>query len=79
MILFLNYILFYGRVYSDVVTYQLLYLVDVILNRLEEYLWTSDNHFWYKSGHSSDLCVYALTELIEYYKGRSTSMYSSSI
>ena len=30
---------------------------NVIINRLEEYLWTSDNQFRYKSGHSYDLCV----------------------
>ena len=45
---------------------------NVILNRLEEYLWTSDNQFGYKSGHSTDLCVYAVTEFIEYFKSRST-------
>ena len=27
---------------------------NVIINRLEEYLWTSDNQFEYKSGHSTD-------------------------
>ena len=47
---------------------------NVIINRLEEYLWTSDNQFGYKSGHSTDLCVYALTEFIEYFKSRSTSV-----
>ena len=48
---------------------------NVIINRLEEYLWTSDNQFGYKAGHSTDLCVYALTEFIEYFKSRSTSVY----
>ena len=47
---------------------------NVIINRLEEYLWTSDNQFGYKSGHSTDLCVYALTEFIKYFKSRSTSV-----
>ena len=46
---------------------------NVIINTLEEYLWTSDNQFGYKAGHSTDLCVYALTEFIEYFKSRSTS------
>ena len=48
---------------------------NIILHRLEEYLWTTDNQFGFKSGHSTDLCVYALTEFIEYLKRRSTSVY----
>ena len=47
----------------------------IIVIRLEEYLWTNDNEFGFKSGHSTDLCVYALTEFIEYFKSRSTSVY----
>ena len=47
----------------------------IILLRLEEYLWTTDNQFGFKSGHSTDLCIYALSELIEYFKSRSTSVY----
>ena len=43
--------------------------------RLEEYLWTTDNQFGFKAGHSTDLCVYAITEFIEYFKRRSTSVY----
>ena len=27
------------------------------------------------SGHSKDLCIYALTEVIKYFKSRSTSVY----
>ena len=46
-----------------------------ILLRHEEYLWTTDNQFGFKSGHSTDLCIYALSELIEYFKSRSTSVY----
>ena len=45
---------------------------NVILYRLGEYLWTTDNQFGFKTGHSTDLCVYALTEFIEYFKRRST-------
>ena len=46
----------------------------VILCRLEEYLWTNDNQFVFKPSHSTDLCVYALTEFIEFFKSRSTSI-----
>ena len=45
---------------------------NVILYRLEEFLWTTNNQFGYKAGHSTDLCVYALTEFIEYFKRRSS-------
>ena len=47
----------------------------VIAERLEVYLWTNDNQFGFKSGHSTDLYIYALTEFIEYFKSRSTSAY----
>ena len=32
-----------------------------IVIRLEEYLSTNDNQFGFKSGHSTDFCIYALT------------------
>ena len=47
----------------------------VIILRLEEYLWTIGNHFIFKSGHSRDVCIYALSEFIEYFKRRSNSVY----
>ena len=47
----------------------------VILERLEEYLWTADNQFGFRASHSTDLCVYALTEFIEYFKSRSSSVF----
>ena len=40
----------------------------IILLRLEEYLSTNDNQFGFKSGHSTDLCIYVLSEFIEYFK-----------
>ena len=48
---------------------------NIILHRIEDYLWTTDNQFGFKAHHSTDLCVYALTEFIEYFKSRSTSVY----
>ena len=54
---------------------------NFILLRLEDYLWTTDNHNGFKSGHSTDHCMYALhePELIEYFKSRSTSVYVAFI
>ena len=39
----------------------------VILFRREDYLRTNDNQFSFKPSHSTDLCAYALTELIDYF------------
>ena len=50
-------------------------LEHIILLRLQEYQWATDNQFGFKSGHLTDLCIYALSELIEYFKSRSTSVY----
>ena len=47
----------------------------IIAARLEVYLWTNGNQFGFKSGHSTDLCVYTLTEFIEYFESRSTPVY----
>ena len=30
---------------------------------------------WFYIGHSTDLCIYALTEFLEYLKSHSTSVY----
>ena len=48
---------------------------NIILHKIEDYLWTTDNQFGFKAHHSTDLCVYALTEFIEYFKSLSTSVY----
>ena len=50
-------------------------LENVILQKIGEYLWTIDSQFGFKAHSSTDLCVYALTEFIEYFKNRSTSVY----
>ena len=39
---------------------------NVILYRIEKYPWTTDNQFAFKASHSTDLCVYVLTEFMEY-------------
>ena len=46
-----------------------------VMIMLEEYLWTTDNQFDFKSGHSTDLCIYALSKAIEYFISRFTSVY----
>ena len=50
-----------------------------IVIRLEEYSWTNDKQFVFKSGHSTDLCIYALTKFIGNFKSRSTSHFLMSV
>ena len=48
---------------------------SVLLMKCEQYLTTSANQFGFKTGHSTDLCIYALKEFIEYYKSRNTTVF----
>ena len=41
---------------------------SLIILRCEQFLTTADNQFGFKSGHSTDFCIYTLKEFIEYYK-----------
>ena len=43
------------------------------LVKLEKYLYSSDYQFGFKPKHS-DLCIYTLTEVIEFYKSQSSSV-----
>ena len=47
----------------------------VLLLKCEDYLSTCSNQFDFKKDHSTDLCIYALKEYIEYYKNRHTSVF----
>ena len=44
----------------------------VILYLCEDYLWTADNQFGFKTGLGTDMCIYALREFVEHYEARST-------
>ena len=48
---------------------------SVLLLKCEDYLSTCSNQFGFKKGHSTDLCIYALKEYIEYYKNRNASVF----
>ena len=45
---------------------------SVILLKCEMFLDTCPNQFVFKKGHSTDMCIYVLKEIIEYFKSRST-------
>ena len=47
----------------------------MLLLKCEEFLYTSANQFGFKKGHSTDLCIYALNEYIEYNKRRNTTVF----
>ena len=46
-----------------------------LLSKLESVFETSDYQFGFKSHHSTDLCIYTLKEIVEYYNSHSTSVY----
>ena len=43
--------------------------------KLESFLHSSDYQFGFKANHSTDLCIYTLKEVIDFYKSESTSIY----
>ena len=47
----------------------------LILNRHQCLLQTTDNQFGFKKKHSTDMCVYAFKQVIEYYKSNSSPVY----
>ena len=46
-----------------------------LLQKIEKYLYTADNQYAYKSKHSTDMAVFVLKQVIEYYNKRSTPVY----
>jgi hypothetical protein len=47
----------------------------LILNRYNNVLVTSDNQFGFKRNHSTDMCVFSLKQIIEYYVSLSSPVY----
>ena len=55
-------------------------LIEKILySRLDQYLTTSANQFGFKKGHSTDQCIYALKETINYYYSLNTPIFACFI
>ena len=38
-------------------------------HKIDSYLYTTDNQFGLKQNHGTDMCIYALRQTIDYYKG----------
>ena len=47
----------------------------LILNRMGDFLNTSDNQFGFKKMHSTDLCIFALKEVVNYYRSMNTPIF----
>lgn len=46
-----------------------------LLKRLDMYLFTAYNQFGFKAGHGTDSCIYAIKELLRYYRSCGNSMF----
>ena len=49
-------------------------LESVFLVKCEEFLYTFENQFAFKSDHSTEFCIYTLQEYIEFFKRRNTKV-----
>lgn len=47
----------------------------ILLDRLEEYIVTTDNQFCFKSKHGTDMCIYAVKEAVSKYKKHNSTMF----
>ena len=50
-------------------------LETIILNRIEMYISTNYNQFGFKRKHGTDMCIFALKELLSKYQGLNTTMF----
>ena len=48
----------------------------ILLEMLTQYLNITDNQFGFKKGHSTDHCIFALKNVIQYYKRNNSPVYS---
>ena len=47
----------------------------IIVERLDSYVTTSDNQFGFKQSHSTDLCIFLLKEIVQYYRSQGSSIF----
>ncbi len=50
-------------------------LEQILLDRLQQYIVTTDNQFGFKSKHSTDFCIYALKEMVSLYRSKNSTMF----
>ena len=49
-------------------------LERILLDRLSSFITTTDNQYGFKAKHGTDLCIYALKEVIEKYKSQNSTV-----
>ena len=49
----------------------------IMLSRLQDYLFTSDNQFGFKKRHSPDMAIYVLKDFIESYEKQGSHLFVS--
>ena len=47
----------------------------ILMSRLERYILTADNQFGFKHKHSTDMCLFALKEILDNYNRQNTTMF----
>ena len=48
---------------------------NVLFNGLETYLLTNDNQYGFKRKHGTDMCIYALKEIVQRYRSLNSTMF----
>lgn len=51
----------------------------ILMSRLERYILTADNQFGFKHKHSTDMCIFALREILDNYNRQNTTMFLGCI
>ena len=51
----------------------------ILLSRLERWISSADNQFGFKRKHGTDLCIFALKEMLDKYSGQNSTMFISFI
>ena len=50
-------------------------LERAILDRLEQFIQTSDNQFGFKPKHGTDMCIFALNEILDHYNSQNSTIF----
>ena len=50
-------------------------LENILLNRLERFLQCIDYQFGFKKGHETDICIFILKNIINYYRSLKTPVF----
>ncbi len=50
-------------------------LEGILMDRLAEYIVSTDNQFGFKNKHGTDLCIYALKEIVHRYRSRNSTVF----